>query len=115
MPNPIYVRHPRTRELMNLSQLSEVTGLHPATLTRRYRQGLRGEDLIQGRSSAQDAVSAGKILANARKRREKAQRRKLGLQWYSRQFDRKTKAFTAPTLGDVGRVWKTHLQEIMGA
>ena len=111
MAKPIQVRHPRTRELMSLTQLSEVTGLSPATLSRRYKAGLRGEDLIQWRSSLQHATLAAKALADAQRRRDKEQRQNMGARFYSRRFDRKTKASTAPTLGDVGLVWKSYLQK----
>lgn len=114
MPEPIIVPHPRTREPMSMNQLSRATGLHVTTLTRRYRNGLRGEDLIAPCVGAQKAASEGKRRAIKRREREQEQRRELGWRWYSRQFDRKAKVVMAPTLGDVGQQWSKSLREIMG-
>lgn len=115
MSEPIIVPHPRTRKRVTLSQLADEVGLHSTTLLRRYRAGLRGEDLIAQPKAAQLSISEAKRKAHRRAQSEQRERVTLGWRWYARQFDSKAKVVMAPTLGDVGQQWSKSLQEIMGA
>ncbi|MGP9633735.1 hypothetical protein ACT3R7_11780 [Halomonas sp. AOP43-A1-21] len=92
MSKAIYVEHPTTGESVTLRQLALSAGFSPVTVSRRYKDGKRGADLIAPLPPQSKTLSKNNLA------RRRAAEKGQNLRAYTRQL------IAAPRLADLGRI-----------